>query len=154
MKQHAAGEVPKLGQRSSGQLPKQLIQLLPLRKVELRNQIRFRSAHGLHASFVSDTAFIGYLGPNRAAVGWIGNAADQLVRLEPVHQLSDVGFYARYTFSELPQGKWLVRVGQMLQRPKLGEGKTSWLQRAFQPILDHMGGVHYGGEQVVRVSHI
>ena len=129
------------------------MQLLAVGKPKLANKVLPGRLHGFHTGFVASTAFISDLGPDGPAVGWIGNTSDQLVRLQPVHKLGDVRFYACDLLRQLPQSEGLIGLGQMTERPELGQRQAGRLQRTLQTVLDHTGDVHDGGKEVVRLSH-
>ena len=103
----------ELGQGDCSQPPEQPLELLAIGQFQICNQLVFGGLECVHACLIADASFVRNFSANGPAVGGVRHTTDELVSLEPVHQLCDVRFYTGDALGELAQRKRLVSLGQV-----------------------------------------
>lgn len=92
-----------------------------------------------------------YCGSYRPAVVRIFDAQYQAVRLEPVHELRDVGAHAGHFLGAFAQIKRLACFHEMRQRPELRKRQPNPRQSFIQALLDGTPGVYDGEHQLTVI---
>ncbi len=86
--------------------------------------------------------------PDRAAVAWIFHALREPVRLEPVHELGDIGAHAGHLRGAFAQADRLAGFHEVRQRAELRKRQPDLRQSFFEALLDGMPGVDKGKHQL------
>lgn len=112
----------KLVQGGGSQSPEQTLEVFAIARVEFADEVFLGAQNRLHTGVVPNAALGSNLGADGAAIGWVGDPANQLVRFQPIHELGNIGFYARDPLGQLSQGQRLIGLGEVLESTQFGEG--------------------------------
>jgi hypothetical protein len=119
-----------------------LNKLILLLRLERRVQLALRVVERALGSGMTRSTLGGQLGPDRPAIARIVGPDDELVGLEPIDELRDVGANAGGMLRERAQGKRLDGFDELSEHAEFRHRQSQRLDRRFQARRDPVERPH------------